>query len=143
MLLVGFVAWCCYNPAQLPPSHGVNRVWGTCVLLFVVGAYVACFVDSYYGIFPPNSLRAWLVSGGVALMLIALAIMYLLQRDVSSHHYWKATVKRTRCIPAATGRLDKTADSERQRAELSADAAARRPYPATARWISSKISPNP
>jgi hypothetical protein len=79
-LLVAFVAWTISATPHLP---GVDRAVGYCSIVYIGGALLLCFGDFQYGLFPPKSLRPIFIIGGGALMILAVALVYSLQREVS------------------------------------------------------------
>src|ERR1043165_3787001 len=87
VLVAAFVAICLYLfPVALHLPVGarqaVCRGRGAISLLFVMSAYTGCFTDFQYGFFPPKSLRPLIVVGSAALMILAVFLMWSLQRGL-------------------------------------------------------------
>jgi len=84
VLVAGFLMWFGYWPAHVPRDSYFDRrristAWIACASLFCAGAGLACFAEREYGMFPPTSLRAFIIAGGVALMLVAVLWMHSLR----------------------------------------------------------------
>jgi len=84
VLVAGFLARFGYWPAHVPRDsyfdrRRIARAWFACASLFCAGAGLACFVEREFGMFPPTSLRPFIIAGGVALMLVAVVWMHSLR----------------------------------------------------------------
>ena len=84
VLVAGFLAWFGYWPAHVPRDSYFDRrriagAWFACASLFCEGAGLACFAERESGMFPPTSLQAFIIVGGVALMLVAAVWMHSLR----------------------------------------------------------------
>ena len=79
VLLAAFFVWA----TIAIPTPAVNRAAGYCAIVYIGGAWLLCFGDFQYGLFPPKSLRPLFVIGGIALMAIAIALVHLLEQSAS------------------------------------------------------------
>ena len=79
VLLAAFFVWA----TIAIPTPAVNRAAGYCAIVYIGGAWLLCFGDFEYGLFPPKSLRPLFVIGGIALMAIAIALVHLLEQSAS------------------------------------------------------------
>ena len=91
LLLVGLLVFSQYFMVHVPRGsylawYRVNRAWTYYNALFIAAAYISCFTEFQYGLFPPTSLRPLIIAGGIALMALALALMYSLQHEVALSH---------------------------------------------------------
>src|SRR5947209_1599471 len=87
-LVAGFlkVAFAMCPHLQDMPSLGqrsTDRACGYIVFLFVGSAFAACFSDFTYGLFPPKSLRSWIIRGSALLMTFAFFLLWSLHRGMS------------------------------------------------------------
>jgi len=77
-LFVAFLAWAC---PSVPNVRGVGRAFGYVLVVFIAGAFLFCFGDFQFGLFPRKSLRAFFIIAGAALMILSIALV----------HSWSAT----------------------------------------------------
>src|SRR5690242_4567265 len=79
-LVIAFLVFALHfhpDPGNVPQlaRQGQNRAWAYIILLFVIAAFMGCFNDFHYGLFPPHSLRAWIVAGSTVLMIVAVGLV--------------------------------------------------------------------
>lgn len=89
MLLAAFSLWGGFKAPEVPPNSfhqqsRVNKGWGYCVLLFVVGAVSVSLVEHRVGLMDPTNLRPAYVLLGVVMMLAGVIWLRALKHGVEA-----------------------------------------------------------
>jgi hypothetical protein len=74
-LHVAFYAWA-YPLVPNEHAQAAGRAFGSIFFVFTAGAYMSCFCEMQFGLFPPNSFRPLFLLGGAAFMILAIALVY-------------------------------------------------------------------
>ena len=77
LLFVGLhVAFYNWANQLIPPSPGAGRGFGSILFVFTAGAFMSCFGEMQFNLFPPINLRPMFLYGGVAMMLLSVGLVY-------------------------------------------------------------------